>query len=130
MPKMKPITNPPPVMTLDTENTIISVPHVFLFSGLLRNIVAPNSTRAPHISVRTEIVVNGTIVLLSDLGSVGKIQGKYVPATPTATELQAINNPATKDNLKTGFSIWLIDYSLLSILCQFLTPLSNLIPIS
>ena len=44
--------------------------------------------------------------------------------------LQAINNPATKDNLKACFSIWLIDYSLLSIICQFLTPLSNLIPIS
>ena len=107
---MKPIMNPPPVMTLDTENTIISVPHVFLFSGLLRNIVAPNSTRTPHISVRTEIVVNGTIVLLSDPGSVGKIQGKYAPATPTATALQTIKTPAIRDKAKARFSIWLISY--------------------
>jgi hypothetical protein len=45
----------------------------------------------------TAMVTNGTVVLLSDPGSVGKIQGKYAPATPTATALQIIKIPATKD---------------------------------
>jgi hypothetical protein len=82
MPKMKPIMNPPPVITLGIENTIISIPHAFLFSGLNRNIIAAKNTRAPHISAMTAIVANGTVALLSDPGSVGKIQGKYAPATP------------------------------------------------
>ena len=46
MPKMKPIMNPPPVITLGIENTIISIPHAFLFSGLNRNIIAAKNTRA------------------------------------------------------------------------------------
>ena len=110
MPKMKPIMNPPPVITLDIENNIISIPHAFLFSGLIRNIIAPSNTRAPHISPMTAIVANGTVALLSDPGRVGKIQGKYAPATPTATALQTIKSPAIRDEIKTSFSIWLISY--------------------
>ena len=111
MPKMKPIMNPPPVITLGTENTIIIIPHAFLFSGLIRNIIAANNIRAPHINAMTEIVVNGTVALLSDPGSVGKIQGKYAPATPTATALQTIKNPAIRDKVEARFSIWLISYN-------------------
>ena len=56
------------------------------------------------------MVVNGTVALLSDPGSVGKIQGKYAPATPTAIALQTIKSPAVRDKVKTRFSIWLIYY--------------------
>ena len=107
---MKPIMNPPPVITLGIENTVISIPHAFMFSGLFRNIIAPNNTRAPDTSAMTEIVVNGTVALLSEPGSEGKIQGKYAPATPTATALQTIKSPATRDNVKAcfGFSLRLI----------------------
>ncbi len=96
---MKPIINPPPVITLGMENTIINIPHAFLFSGFIRNIIAPNKTRAPHISPMIAIVANGTVALLSDPGSVGKTQGKYAPATPTATALQTIKIPAIRDKL-------------------------------
>ena len=97
MPNMKPIMNPPPVITLGIENPIISIPHVFLLSGLIRNIIAANNIRAPHTNAATEIVVNGTVVLLSDPGSAGKIQGKYAPPTPTATALPTIRSPAIRD---------------------------------
>ena len=112
---MKPIMNPPPVIALSIENTIISIPHAFLFSGLTCNITAANNIRAPLINAMIEIVVNGTVALLSDPGSVGKIPGKYVPATPTATALQTIKNPAIRDSLRAmaGFSLWLIDSHLL-----------------
>ena len=106
IPKMKPIMNPPPVITLGTENTAIKIPDAFLYSGLIRSIIAPNNTRTPHVNAMTEIVVNGTDALLSDPGRVGKIPGKYAPATPTATALQTINNPATRDNVKA-----LVDFS-------------------
>lgn len=46
----------------------------FLFSGLIRNIITPNNTRTPHIRPITAMVANGTVALLSDPGSVGKIQ--------------------------------------------------------
>ena len=109
---MKPIMNPPPVTTLGIENIITNIPHAFLFSGLIRNIIVPNNTRAPHISPKTAMFVNGTDALLSDPGSVGKIQGKYVPATPTATALQTIKIPAIRDKGKARFwfSLWLILY--------------------
>jgi hypothetical protein len=99
--------NPPPVITLGIENTIINIPHAFLFLGLIRNIIAPNNTKAPHISPMTAIVANGTVALLSDPGSVGKIHGKYAPATPTVTALQTINVPAIRDKIKArfGFSL-------------------------
>ena len=100
---MKPIMNPPPVITLGIENTVINIPHVFLFSGLIRNIIAPKNTRAPHISPMTAIVPNGTVALLSDPGSVGKIQGKYAPATPTATALKTIKSPAIRDKVEACF---------------------------
>ena len=108
MPKMKPIMNPPPVITLGIENTVISIPHAFLFSGLVRSIIAANNTRASHISAMIEIVANGIIALSSDPGSVGKIQGKYVPAAPTATALQAIKSPAVRDSVEAlvDFSVW------------------------
>jgi hypothetical protein len=105
MPNMKPIINPPPVITLGIENTIISIPYAFLYSGLIRNIIAANNTKAPHTSAMTAIVANGTDALLSDPGSVGKIQGKYAPATPTATALQTIKTPAIRDKAKARFSI-------------------------
>jgi hypothetical protein len=110
MPNMKPIMNPPPVITLGIENTIISIPHAFLFSGFLRNIIAADNIIAPHIDATIEIVMNGTVALLSDPGSVGKIQGKYAPATPTAIALQTIKNPAIRDKREApfDFSIWLI----------------------
>ena len=104
IPNMNPIMNPPPVITLGIENTILSIPHAFLFSGLTRNIIAANNIRAPHISAMTEIVVNGTAALLSDPGSIGKIQGKYAPATPTATALQTIKNPAIIDKVEARFN--------------------------
>jgi hypothetical protein len=103
---MKPIMKPPPVITEGIENTSTIAPHAFLLLGLIRSIIAANNTRAPHISAMTEIVVNGTVALLSDPGSVGKIQGKYAPATPTAIALQTINNPATIDKVKA-----LVDFS-------------------
>ena len=109
---MKPAMKPPPVIKLGTENTIIIIPHAFLFSGLIRNIIAANNIRAPHISAMTAIVVNGTVALLSDPGSVGKIQGKYAPATPTATALQTIKIPAIREKEKArfDFSLWLMPY--------------------
>ncbi len=102
---MKPIMKPPPVTTLDIEKITTNIPHAFLFSGLIRNISAPNNTSAPHISPITAIAVNGTVALLSDPGSVGKIQGKYAPATPTATALQTIKSPAIRGGVKARFSI-------------------------
>ncbi len=110
VPSMKPIMNPPPVITLGKENTIINIPNAFLFSGLIRKIIAPKNTRTPHISPITAIVANGTIALLSDPGSVGKIQGKYAPAAPTATALQTIKIPAIREKVKAdfGFSLCFI----------------------
>jgi hypothetical protein len=98
--------NPPPVITEGIENTSTIAPHAFLFSGLIRSIIAANNTRAPHTSAITAIVVNSTVALLSDPKSVGKIEGKYVPAIPTATALQTISDPATRDKVKA-----LVDFS-------------------
>jgi len=100
MPKMKPIMNPPPVIMLGMENTIIIMPHAFLSPGLMRSIIDPNITRAPHISPTAVILANGGAALLADPGSVGKIQGNHVAATPTATALQTIKIPATRDKAK------------------------------
>ena len=107
---MKPIMNPPPVITEGIENTSTIAPHAFLFSGLIRSIIAANNTRAPHINAMTAIVANGTAAMLSAPGSVGKTQGKYDPATPTATALETIKSLAIRDNVRAlfGFSLWLI----------------------
>ena len=111
IPRMKPIRNPPPVITLDIENATITILHAFMFSGLIRSIVAPNNTRTPHISPMAAIAANGTFALFSEPGRVGKIQGNHVPATPTATALQTIKIPAIRDNVKVfvDFSFWFIE---------------------
>jgi hypothetical protein len=109
---MKPIMNPPPVITLGIEKTTISIPHALLFSGLIRNIIAPSNNKTPHIRPMIAMFVNGIVALLSDHGSVGKIPGKYAPATPTATALQTTKIPAIADKIKAcfGFSLWLMTY--------------------
>jgi hypothetical protein len=103
---------PPPVITLGIENMIIIMPHAFLFSGLVCSIIAPSNTRAPHISPMAVMFANGTAALLSYPGSVGKIQGTHVAATPTAIALQTIKIPATRDKVKAfvGFSLRLISH--------------------
>jgi hypothetical protein len=108
MPRMKPIMNPPPVITLSSENAIIIILHAFIFSGLMRSIIAPNNTRTPQISPTDAIAENGTVALFSDPGRVGKIQGNNVPATPTATAFQTIKTPEARDNVKAfvDFLIW------------------------
>lgn len=121
IPKMKPIMNPPPVITLGIENIITIAPQTFLFKVPARSIIAPNNTNAPHVNPMAAMLVNGTAALLSDPGSVGKIQGNHVPATPTAIALQTINIPATRDHVKpfVGFSLWLKIYITLKTLWLF-----------
>lgn len=111
MPNMKPIMNPPPVITLGIENTTIIIPHTFLFTGLLRNIMAPSNTRTPHIRPTAVRLANGTVELSADPGSVGITQGNQVAATPKSAELPNIRIPAVRDKRKAlaGISLRLID---------------------
>jgi hypothetical protein len=108
---MNPMMNPPPVITLGIENTIIIMLHAFLFIGLLRSIMAPSSTRAPHIRPTAVRLANGTVELPSDPGSVGIIQGNQVAAAPRSAELHRIRIPAVRDKAKAlvSFSLRLTD---------------------
>ena len=108
---MKPIMNPPPVITLGTENTIIVMLHTFLFAGLLRSIMAPSNTRTPHTRPIAVRLANGIVELSADPGSVGITQGNHVAAAPRSAELHRIRIPAVSDKVKAlaNFPLPLID---------------------
>jgi hypothetical protein len=96
IPSMKPITNPPPMITLGTENAIIIVPHAFLFASLPRSISEPNNIIVPHISPTTVRAVKGT-ASLDVPGIVGIVQGNQVVAAPKSAALINIRIPAIRE---------------------------------
>jgi hypothetical protein len=103
--------NPPPVITLGSENTIITMPQIFLFTGFVRSIRAPSNTRTPHAKPIAVRLVNGIAELSVDPGSVGITQGNHVAAAPRSAELHRIRIPAVKDKVRAlvGFPLALID---------------------
>ena len=120
MPNMKPMMNPPPVITLGIENTIIIMPHTFLFAGLLWSIIAPSNTRAPKINPRA-VRRYRTVASLANHGIVGITQGNQVVAAPTSVVLHSMRIPAIRDKVKAlvGFSLRLITSHHIVFRCHF-----------
>ncbi len=96
---MKPIMNPPPMITVGIENIITTVPQALLFIGWLRNFSPPSKTKEPQINPKAVRLTKGTASLVAP-GIVGITQGNQVETTPRNIALITIRIPAIKGNLK------------------------------
>ena len=97
---MKPIINPPPVITLGIENTIIITLHALLFTDLKCSIKAPINTKTPSIRPIVVSLYRIVVSLPDDPGMVGITSGNHVVATPKRVVLHIIKIPDVKDKIK------------------------------
>lgn len=143
IPKINPMMNPPPVITLGIENITIIMPHAFFFTGLKCSIIAPINTITPTIKPIAVRLYRTVVSLADDPGSVGIISGNHLAATPKRVVLLIIKIPAIKDKIKalfdfsfgfiifTSFFLYTNFMTLFpDLFCKFSHPVSNLIPIT
>lgn len=96
---MKPIMNPPPIITLGIENATTIIPLILLVKVLLRIDIVPINTPVPQARPMAVRLPNGTFELPVGPGSVGITQGNQVTAVPNNTALARIRAPAIADSL-------------------------------
>lgn len=105
IPNMKPIMNPPPMITLGTENTIIIIPHTFLFAGFRLSIRVPSNTRTPQIEPTVASSSSNVGSLPVEPGRIGMIPIDHLATIPRATALINIKIPADKVKVFVDFSL-------------------------